>query len=451
MEKVLEKYRLGNDKLRKYITLFLILFSFHAFAQDADIQPTQQTQEVESTITDSPTETGKKIRWFELFENARDKFANKVRTDLKSFFGKLAYKFEGAWQQVEVGLYSADTKINMAFMNSMSRVSIAIYDVFIPFMNAMIIALFILWLYMESWAMWGFGGDNDYWGLGMRITKKVVTVIIWMWILNHNPMQLFLWFATPIISLAAGMSDSIINTTASITGMNVSEISCDTIYRTVARQADMLVDKDYVASILCMTHRIGGLMYEYVGAGIKWVIEGIGSSFWTFLVGLAFIGIFTYNIWKFSINVMGAVIDLFFVLIFLPFTAMNECFSGDTKYNGMWKPIWDGFVNFIKGSPLKSQVMKFINAAIYFIVLAVISAICIGLLSAINPSYAGDSMSVLLVGILVSYLLSKADEFAKTMGAVDTEWGDKISGYVKNAGSKFADWAVNKFKNVKGK
>ena len=85
-----------------------------------------------------------------------------------------------------------EAKVGRFFMSALSEVARAVYTGLLPFLNALIIALFAFWIFMESWQM--MRGDNDYWSLSTRIVKKGAIIAIWLWILNNNPADIFMLF-----------------------------------------------------------------------------------------------------------------------------------------------------------------------------------------------------------------------------------------------------------------
>ena len=83
------------------------------------------------------------------------------------------------------------------------------------------------------------------------------------------------------------------------------------------------------------------------------------------------------------------------------------------------------------------------ESAVYFVSLSVVIAVCAGLLSGIIgtnlanqiPTLDDDGfIPALLTGLLVGYLASRADEFAKKIGGgadVDSSFGNKFGEDIK--------------------
>jgi len=171
------------------------------------------------------------------------------------------------------------------------------------------------------------------------------------------------------------------------------------------------------------------------------MMEGLFTP--KFLLGLIFVFVFIYNIWKFALTALGVITDLFLVLLFMPFTIVSECFpEKDTKYSGVFKPIWDNLAGIVKRVALKDQIQKFVSAMIYFIVLSIVSTICVILLSDSNlfvyrSAGSGnlDAITILIIGCLVAYLMNRSEEIAKKMEAtIDSSAGETIGTMIVNAG-----------------
>ena len=346
-----------------------------------------------------------------------------------------------------------EAKVGAFFIKALSKVAEGVYRVLIPLLNALIIALFAFWLMMESWQMMS-GKDNDYWDfLTRRVVKKTITVAICMWILNHNPEQLFMMLAAPVITLGSAMSDLILNGTAEVAGTNLPD-SCAAIHEFVGDGAGFAISGQHAADLLCMPTRVAGFFYTFVHAGFGWMKEGLANSGTTFFLGLIFVMLFVYNIWRFALAALGVIVDLSFVLLFLPFTAVKECFGDekDTKYNGLFKPLFTGLVNFVQGAAAKDQFQKFINAVIYFVVLSIVSAISTALLAKSEPLSADNFMGVLIMGCLTAYLISKADKLAEDLGGkIDDSFGQNVEKVALGVGKNIIDKGKKVVEMIKSK
>ena len=348
-----------------------------------------------------------------------------VKANLKSISKPLA-------EASEPGYVPVEAKAGKFFMEALSFVAKAVYESLIPFLNVFVIALLAFWILMESWQM--IAAPSPPMELAQRVALKFVAVALWLWVLNNDPAALFMWIAGPVISIGTGAAELIMKSTADIAGANFPD-TCTAIRDWIAAGggAKMIVSGDQAADLLCLPTMAGAFFLSAVKAGFDWMIAGLGHSGLEFLMGLVFVILFIYNIWKFTLAALGVIVDLFFVLLFLPFTAVRECFKGGTTYKGMWSPIWSAFVDLVGGDDLGKQFQKFVSAAIYFAAISVVCAIAVILMSGVNPAYGGDAIGVLIVGSLSAYLIGRADEIAKKMGGgIDGSFGDELAANAKN-------------------
>ncbi|MBQ3039627.1 MAG: hypothetical protein IJD41_03675, partial [Alphaproteobacteria bacterium] len=155
---------------------------------------------------------------------------------------------------------------------------------------------------------------------------------------------------------------------------------------------------------------------------------------------VAFIIMFIVNAWKFTFMAFGVIADLFLAIIMLPFTAVAETVT-KTSYKGIPGTIYNTFTGLFKTESLKAQIGRVISAAIYFIVLAVVIAVCVALMSGfvgVNSVTMAPElkdvgvMPMLITGFLVWYLANRADEIAKDWGgSIKDEFGKKLRGDVE--------------------
>ena len=202
----------------------------------------------------------------------------------------------------------------------------------------------------------------------------------------------------------------------------------------------MLIDANAAADMLCVPTRLSGFFYTAVAAGWQWTIAGIGRSAFTTIVGIIFIFVFVKAIWKFALMALGVIMDLFLAVLLLPFTAIAETI-GKTSYKGIAGDIFNGFLGIFKTQSLSSQIQKFVNAAIYFVSLSIVIAVCAALLSgAVTSNLAAEIPTLentnfvitLLTALLVSYLANRADEIAKNLGgSIDASFGTDFGNQIK--------------------
>jgi hypothetical protein len=381
-----------------------------------------------------------------LFSPSRSSYESmtgRMSADINDFGKSLREDFRPDGQLVP-NFVPIEARVGGFLISALSSVVRAVYRAFIPFLNIFMIVLFAFWILAESWQM--IKKDEDYWDLAIRIVKKGAALVIWLWLANHDPAEIFMWLMAPVITIGNGMADLIFSGTADIVGAKLPD-TCAAIHGWMDANDNLLIAGPAAADQLCIPVRAAGLFYTNVAAGLGWMAQGLGKSGLTFLMGLVFVILFICNIWRFAISALNVVVDLFFVLLFMPFTAIKECFSAkDMKYDGVFAPIFKEFVGFVKGAGLADQAMRFVNAMIYFIVLAIVSAISVVLMSGAK----GDFMSILISGCITVYLLGQTDALAEKLGGkAEGDAGSKIKDAAVGMGSQIAKWGENAVKILK--
>lgn len=337
-----------------------------------------------------------------------------------------------------------EAKVGYALIGAMSNLSLVLENSLIPFISVFLTFLFIFWVFFETYQM--MTSDGKARKLAEDIVKKLVLIIIWVWIINFGPAQLFMYFMTPILAIGSAFADLILNSVTALVGFNVSD-TCMAIQNYVgANGGSHLIEGTAVSEILCVPTRLSGFFYTGVVLGFKWMAAGIGTSAFTFVIGALFVVLFIYNIYKFALMALGVIFDLFLSLVLLPFTAIAECFGGGgTTYKGYGGEIFNKFMELFKSTQsLNSLILKFINSSIYFVSLSIAIALSAAILSGLinlntpTPTIANnDFLGALLGGILVSYLLRKADEIAKKIGgSINDSFGKQTAGDIKNLWGK---------------
>ena len=135
--------------------------------------------------------------------------------------------------------------------------------------------------------------------------------------------------------------------------------------------------------------------------------------------------------------------DLFLSVLMLPFTAIAETIKS-TSYKGIAGDIFNGFLGLFKPESLENQILRFINAAIYFVSLSIVIAVCVALLSGVMDTNLASEVPTLensgfvptlLTGCLVAYLVNRADKIATDIGGkIDDSFGKKFGEDVKKLG-----------------
>ena len=354
-------------------------------------------------------------------EHNRQLLIDNVSLDLGSF--------QDNFQTAIVGKYvPIEARVAKSLINALDRVGASLQRSLFDFVQIMLVVLFAFWLMFEAYNLIQAKGDVKK--TIMEILKKIVMVLIWVWVLGNDPGQIFMTIFGPIINAGSYASDLILNSIVGAAGTSLPD-TCGAI-------RDFVGGDRHIADLICMPTRLSGFFYTCVSAGFKWMLAGIGTSALTFVAGAVFVVIFAINIWKFALLALSVITDLFLAIILLPFTAIQECFGKGTSLQGTPGKIFTAFAGLFKGASLNSQIMRFIQAVIYFIVLSIMAAIGAALLGGVvstdlaskTPTVQSDSfMSVLIVGSLVAYMVSQAAKWAENIGGkVDDSFGKQVQG-----------------------
>ncbi len=342
-----------------------------------------------------------------------------------TMLGSDMVKFQSEFQKKQLvpNYVPVEAKIGFAMMDALSWLADILDSSLVRFAIIFMILTYILWIMFEAYNMITKGSSAM--ALGETIVKKGAIIAIWSIILVQGPAQVFMWIMGPIISIATYMSDLILNAVTNSAGAQIPD-TCNAIREYAAAKASngMIIDAKAAADILCVPTRLSGFFTTAIAAGWHWLIAGIGTSAFTMAVGAAFIVIFIYNAFKFTLMGLGVIMDLFLAVIMLPFTAIAETVK-NTSYKGIVGDIFNGFLGLFKPETLSNQIQRFINAAIYFVSLSIVIALCAALLSgtidadlsAKIPTLDNAGFVItLLTGLLVAYLANKADKIAEDLG-----------------------------------
>ena len=154
---------------------------------------------------------------------------------------------------------------------------------------------------------------------------------------------------------------------------------------------------------------------------------------------------------------LGVIADLFLALLLLPFTAIAETIA-KTNYKGVAGNIFNSFLDIFKTEKLETQITRIINAALYFVCLAVATGVSVSLLTFVidpmtgqlNSEFGGFDGAILLILtlLLVSYMADKTTSLANDWsGKIDSEFGDKVKKDAEK-GWKLLQENWKKFSNV---
>ena len=396
------------------------------------------------------TEIGDNGAW--MTEYNIEQFKQSISSDM------IEFQTEAQTKQLLPDYVPIEAKIGFAMMDGLSLIADILDSSLVRFAIIFMIVAYIFWLMFETYNMMTKGSSAME--LGINIVKKGAIIAIWSIILAQGPAQVFMWIMGPILSVATYMSDLILNAVTNTVGLTLPD-TCNAIREYAAANASsgMIIDPKAAADMICVPTRLSGFFTTAIAIGWKWMISGIGISAFTMFVGAAFIVLFIYNAFKFTLMGLGVIMDLFLSVIMLPFTAIAETIN-KTSYNGIVGDIFNGFLGLFKPESLSNQIQRFINAAIYFVSLSIVIAVCAAMLSgAIRVDLSSEIPSLdnsgfmitFLTGVLVAYLANKTSKIAEDLGGKVNEsfskqfgddikhWWNQLYGKGKNIVEMFRD------------
>lgn len=355
-----------------------------------------------------------------------------------------------------------EVRIGLMFMKALSSIDYVLQISLVRFTIIFLFLMYALWIAVEAYKM--MHESSDYKKVLYDVFKKGIIIVAWVAVLTYGPAKIFMMVISPILDFATYISNFILDSVAQTSGAKFSD-TCAAIHRFVDanvatpvandKTATLLVDANSTANIMCLPGRLSVFFYNATGTAFKWFTHGFGHSATQIVMGAICIIIFVKCIFKYAFMTLGVVADLFLTLLMLPFTALAEALpsTSEKSYIGQ---ILNGFLSIFNTRKLSDIIMVFINAAIYFVSLAIIIAICAGLLDFIvlSEQYeTGAAMTTILCGCLVLYLAGKADELAqKVGGSIDNSFGKQLQSDVKTlwgdtknvAGKIYKDWLKRK-------
>ncbi len=350
-------------------------------------------------------------------DHNREELLGNVKNDLSEFESEYGHEY------VDTGV-PLEARLGIVFVRALTYVSQILDNSLVRFVNIFLVVAFLFWVMLYAYQLIKDDKTKPM-ATFQDIVKKGAVLAIWLILLGGGIQWFFGAIMGPVFGFSAYVSDLILNATTAAGGYTLAD-NCAAIHTYAASH---LVDNsvftpDFAANIICVPARLSGFYYGAIKFGWKLMISGLGLSTFTLLVGLILVCLFVYTAYKFLFVSFGVIAELFLIVIMLPFTAIAETIN-KTSYKGIAGDIYNGFLGLFKSVNLSTQIKKFVDAAIYFISLAIIIAIAGALLaSAIELNSEthlitilnGDVVTLLLTGALVAYIASHADELAKSIG-----------------------------------
>lgn len=349
-------------------------------------------------------------------EHNKKLLTDKLTNDLTQFSGI-------THTQIVDDYVPPDARLGLSFMNAMSFVADVLDSALVRFVIIFIFVAYAFWVMFETYNMMK-GGKGEIQKHLTDLVKKGLTIVVWVIILRFGPARVFMWVMGPIISVGTYLSDIILNSVTQMAGISLPD-TCGAIreYAVANISGNNILDATAAADIMCVPTRLSGFCATAIAAGWQWMIGGIGTSFFSFIVGLVFVVTFVGIGWRFLFMALGVIADLFLGVMMLPFTAIAETI-GKTSYKGIAGDIFNQFLGIFKAESLQAQIQRFIDAAIYFVSLSVVIAVCAAMLSGvITPDLATNIPSMenqgfwvtFLIGALTWWLAGRATDIAKEL------------------------------------
>ena len=349
-------------------------------------------------------------------EHNRTEIVQNVQNDINGFQSGFEREY------IETGV-PIEVKLGVAFMRALTHTAHILDNSLVRFVNIFLIIAFIFWVMFEAYRIIK---DSKVKAMPTieEIIRKAVILAIWLFVLGTGLPRLFGMIMGPIVAFGSYVANLILDTVAQFFGGELSD-TCEAIrhYASIHMTDTSIVDADTAADIMCVPTRMSGFYYGAIKFGWSLVGAGLGTSTFTFLMGLVFVCLFIYTAFKFAFVAFGVIADLFLVIILLPFTAIAENVQ-KTSYKGIAGDIYNGFLGIFKTVNLSSQVRKFIDAAIYFVSLAIVVAVGGALLASavrlnseshIITIIDGNFFTLLTTGALVAYIATHVDDIAKSV------------------------------------
>ena len=367
-------------------------------------------------------------------------------------------QFQAEFQRKIVNDYvPPEAKIGVAFMNGLSYIAKVLDSSLVRFAMLFMIIMYTFWAMFEAYTI--IIGQNEASKHWLVIGKKGVMVALWIAILKIGPAETFMMVMSPVLMASTIISDAFLNTVSSVAGASLPD-TCAAIRDYAANniQDSNLLSADRAADIMCVPSRLSGFCYTAASVGWRWVSLGIGRSTFSVLCGLVFVGGFIYVGWRLIFIAFGVIADLFMGVMMLPFTALAETMGG-TTYKGRIGNIFNGFMQIFHAEKLNVQISRFVNAALHFIVLSIVIALCAALLSGIVDLNSADAIphieepgfyvSVLILALCL-YIANNANKFASEIGGgINTQFGNDLQNAANSLWKKTKSGSKTLWKIIK--
>ena len=326
-----------------------------------------------------------------------------------------------------------EVKIGLVFMKALSAIDTVLQNSLVRFTILFLFLMYAYWVGLEAYKL--IRESSDYKKVLYDLFIKGIKIVAWVIILNYGPAKIFTLLISPIIALGVYISDFILGAVAQTYNVNIPD-TCATIHQYVNANTSeqLLVNADTAANIMCLPARLSVYFYHATASAFEWMVNGFKNLSPTMvIVGGVSVFLFIGCIFKYAFMTLGVVADLFLTLLMLPFTALAEAAPATSEDKNIPGRIYSGLLKMFNTQKVSDVISTFINAAIYFVSLAIVIAICAALLTNIisinghNTYAVGSAMTTILCASLIFYLAGQADKLATDIGGkIDNSFGEKI-------------------------
>lgn len=328
-----------------------------------------------------------------------------------------------------------EAKLGLAFMGGMTRVGEILDSTLVQFAIMFMLIAYAFWVAFEAYNLIGTGGDAKK--IVKDIIMKGIMISVWLIVLEFGIAKTFTMIMVPIVSAGTYIATLIWESITSAAGYSLPD-TCAAIKNYVATNTPdgLTITADAAAGMLCIPSQMSGFFVTIISIGWRWIISSVGVSLFSAIIGIVITWLALKNIFKYLFIALGVIADLFLALLLLPFTAIAETIA-KTNYKGVAGNIFNSFLEIFKTEKLGRQITRIINAALYFVCLAVATGVSVSLLTFVidpmtgqlNSEFGGFDGAILLILtlLLISYMADKTTSLANDWGGkIDSEFGDKV-------------------------
>ncbi len=369
--------------------------------------------------------------------------------NISLYRNKLSNNLEQVKANVDSTIHSStfvpiEARIGLMLMKALSAIAYLLQASLVEFIVIFLLAMYAFWIGLESYKIMRESGNvKDF---IYTIIKQGFIIVIWVLVLEYGPNKIFSDIVEPILAFGRYFSEGILTTVAGTYNTTMST-NCDAIHTYInqnqslsfitngSQDVALLLNPAASANIMCLPAQMSSFFYNAISTSLGWIVKGFASSLSLLLIGCISVYIFIKCIFKYAFMTIGIVADLFLTLLMLPFTALAESMPkpSDKENKNYAILIFNGLLKVFNTKKLSAVIIVFINAAMYFISLSIIIAICSALMYfQTQTSEAQTAISTILTGALILYLADKTDEWAEKLGGkLDNTLGKKLEGDAK--------------------